>query len=288
MVAQCGSVRKAAEKLHVAQSAISRQIIAYEQETGVKIFHRVPRGLQLTDAGRTVIAHVHDTLREYQRMRDRLEDLKRVGAGEVAIASAAGLVSSYLPSHIAAFSAKFPQARFSVNVLSAHEIVQSVASGTTDLGVGFDLPENASLEVLASIKCHLGVIFRPNHPLRRKRTIRISDCAGYPLILPDTSLTLRWFLDSAFAREPMNPRALATSNSIDLMKQLALNGTGITFLSALDAIDEIKAGTLVHRTLADLKNGFQSLKIVKRQGVEAERTVAMFAEVLKMGLKSAR
>ena len=102
-IAKCGSIRRAAEKLNVASSAINRQIIALEEEIGTQIFERLPRGLRLTAAGELYIEHVRETLKNYNKLKARVSGLKTPHTGRFTMVSTVGLTSGPLPEIIAAF-----------------------------------------------------------------------------------------------------------------------------------------------------------------------------------------
>ena len=90
-VARCGSIRRAASRLHVASSAINRQILSLEQELGTPLFERMPRRLRLTAAGELLIDHIRQTLKEYDRVGSLLEGLKGIQRGKVTLATTLGL-----------------------------------------------------------------------------------------------------------------------------------------------------------------------------------------------------
>ena len=62
-IARCGSIRKAAQRLNVASSAVNRQILALEEEFGAPLFERLPRGLRLTAAGEMCVEHIREVLK---------------------------------------------------------------------------------------------------------------------------------------------------------------------------------------------------------------------------------
>ena len=92
-VARSGSIRRAATKLNVASTAINRQILALEEELGEPIFERLPRRLRLTATGEVLIEHVRETLKNYGNVTRRLEALKGVRQGQIAIATTFGLAA---------------------------------------------------------------------------------------------------------------------------------------------------------------------------------------------------
>ena len=86
-VARCGSIRKAAQNLYVASSAVNRQILKLESEMGTELFDRLPNGIRLNAAGERVLQHIRGTLNDFHLMRSELDELKgdRKGAYSIRI-----------------------------------------------------------------------------------------------------------------------------------------------------------------------------------------------------------
>jgi len=125
-VARRGSIRAAAGRLNVSSSAINRQILELENDLGAQIFQRLPKRLRLTPIGELLIAHVRQTLKDYERIQLRIEDLKGARSGEVTIATMNGLAGGLLPSVLAAFQRTHPRVQVSVRSLFAEDIVKAV------------------------------------------------------------------------------------------------------------------------------------------------------------------
>ena len=96
-VARSGSIRKAAQNLFVASSAINRQIRKLEEELGTELFDRLPSGMRLNAAGERVLQHVRGTLHDYQITRTELDALKGERTGHVALASMDSLFIDFCP-----------------------------------------------------------------------------------------------------------------------------------------------------------------------------------------------
>ena len=96
-VARTGSIRKAASRLNVAASAISRQILALETQLGTPLFQRLPKKLILTAAGEVLIGHIRQTLKELVRAQAKIEELKGLRRGEITVAMMSGLASNLVP-----------------------------------------------------------------------------------------------------------------------------------------------------------------------------------------------
>ena len=285
-VAREGSFHRASEVLNVATSAISRQITAYEQDLGLQIFERRARGLRLTAAGETVLAHVRETLASHRRMTLRLEEMKGLKSGTVRLATAAGLASALIPRLAAGFCKDHPRAEIELRVMSISAIQDAVANGSADLGLAFDAPQDPRLSSLASVNLGLGLVVAPDHPLAGRPSVRISDCADLDLILPDASLTLRQQIDFAFAEMQIAPRVRAVSDSVDFLKRLVGEGAGATILAVTDVLNERAEGRLRHIPFVGRLPAGQTLRLISARHGTLEPLPAAFAELIKQAMDS--
>jgi len=270
-VARCGSIRKAASQLNVASSAVNRQILALEDELGTPVFERMSRRLRLTASGELLIAHVRQTLKEHDRVRGLMEDLKGLRRGELKIAAMGGISSAVLPPILAAFRRRRPGVEIAVRILAVNDLIASVVGGEADLGFALDLPRHPDLQTFAAIERRIGAVVAPGHDLALRPSATLSDCVVYPLILPDPGLTLRRLLDDAFRRTSIKVMPAIETNSIELMLRLALQGVGVTFLNALNIDAERRRGEAVFVPLRDRHLKAQQLSVVGRtkSGLEA-------------------
>lgn len=280
-VAGCGSIRKAAEVLNVAPSAISRQIIALEQELGAVLFERMPGRIRLTSAGQILIAHARETLKEHQRARDQIDDLKGTRNASVAIATTGGLASELVATAISQFRLGYASSRFLVRVLSPHEVVAAVTAGEADLGVAFDLPAAPHTTVVASVSTGLGAAVVPTHTLATKRSLRLADLQAYPLILPTTGVRLRALFDHACASAGLVISPTYESNSFELLKRLTLLGQGVAILNGIDSDELRRRGLLSFVPITDPPLPEQSLMIIQRMRGSPEPLAGLIIRTLK-------
>ena len=280
-VARAGSIRKAAERLNVASSAINRQILALEQELGTPIFERLRKRLRLTATGELVIGHVRQTLREHEKVRARIEDLRGLRHGRITVATMSGLTGSILPRIIAAFCARHPRVQVVVTVLPVADIVAALSNGEVDLGLGFDLPYDPALRTVAGFECKLGAVVGPKHPLAARGSVSLGVCLGYPIILAQTGLTLRDALDNAFARSTIKVTPVLETNAIELIKRVSALDLGIGFLNIVDVAEERRRGELAFIPLSDRHVRPQLLKIMYREKGGLDPLANLLAEEIK-------
>ncbi|HEK1610021.1 LysR family transcriptional regulator [Pseudomonas aeruginosa] len=228
-VARCGSIRGAAETLHVAASAVNRRIQDLEDELGTPLFERLTRGVRLTAAGELFLGYARRRHADLEQVRSQIEDLRGVRRGRVALVASQALAPDFLPRAILEFQASHPGVAFEVKVFDRERAVQAVADFEADLGLVFNPPDLRGLRVLAQAKQRTCAVVAPDHPLAGRASVRLKDCLQYPLALPDSSLSGRGVLDDLFANSSARPQPPLVSNSYELMRSFAREAGGISF-----------------------------------------------------------
>jgi len=141
-------------------------------------------------------------------------------------------------------------------------VAEMVALGQADIAIAYNLPDDTRLQRAAEFHHALGAVVAPAHPLANRRTVRMSDCLLYPLVLADRSLSLREVVEAtAPARATLVP--VVETNSMELMKRLARTTPHITFLNRLDVDREMATGDLVFIPLTGT-GSLQRLNILHR------------------------
>jgi len=250
-VARAGSIRRAAELLNVASSAVNRQILKVEREIGTALFERRSSGVRPTPAGEALLRHVRETMADYQRARAEIAGIAGVVSGEVRIIALESLMLRFMPRMVAELSSRYPQVTFTVLAVDPSEIGEELRLERTDFGVLFVDKRYRGIEVAAEIGTAIGAIMTPDHPLARRRSLTLTDCADHPVVM----LHDRWLLDAVmtaeFAQSGARLQPRIVSNSIEFMRQIILAGLGIAFFTPVGFIDEIRRGELVHVPLAE-------------------------------------
>lgn len=263
-VSRLGSIRKAAGRLNVASSAINRQILALETELGAPIFERMPRRLRLTATGEVLIAHVRETLKGHQRVEAQIEALKGLARGEATIATMNGLAAGPLPRFLSSILDRHPRVHVRVRVLPLDQMANAVLTGEADMALTYNPPPSPGLRIVASHDLTLGAVVSPKHPLNKRKPLRLADCADFPLAIADFSMTIRPVVDLAFSRANLPLHPTIETNSIEFMKRIAKSGQAITFLNALDIVEDVAAGEVRHLPLDELDAHPLSLKLLVR------------------------
>ena len=250
-VARHGSIREAAEELHVAQSALSRQIQKLEQELGVPLFQRHARGVELTSAGEIFLRHARSSLRQDERVRSELDALKGLRTGTVNIQAIESLVPSVLPQVILGFSARHPGISFNVTVDRTDLILAAVRDGRTDIGLVFYPTIESDLVSVFKMREPLVALMSPRHPLAKKTKVSLAEAIGYPIALPLKNSGSRVLLDIACKAAGIYMKPVLETNSIQLRVNFLHLNNGITFHSRLAAADSLATGNVVAVPIRD-------------------------------------
>lgn len=280
-VARSGSIRKAAERLHISASAINRQLLALEEELGTPLFQRLPRKMILTAAGETLIHHVRQSFKELEWAQIKIEELKGLRRGEVTVAMMSGLAANLIPRAAADFRRANPRVKLHLQQMTRGEdITNAVASGDADLGIGFDFELRSALRSIASVTGRLGVVVAPGHPLADKSSLRLSDCMPHAMVIADDSMVIRPYLNDVFARAMVALQPVIETNSIEVMRHSAMMDQGLTFLTPFDIETDLRSGRLVYIPVRELAQQTQTLMLIGHdRGTSAIGSV--LAETLK-------
>ncbi len=248
------------------------------------LFERLNNRLRLTESGALLITHVRQTLQQHERVRARIEDLKRKRRSEVTIATTSGLAAGLLPRVVAEFRAHHVSVKTSVRILPVGQIIASLGSGESDLGLATGLPDDIELETFAVATGRFGAVMAPSHDAAARSAIGLADCRDLPLILADIGMPLRLVLDQACEAAGITLEPIIESNSLEMLKRSAMLGQGVTFLYFAEVEEEVRRGDLAFVPLQDPHVAAQTLRIVYRLGGELGAAPTAFAEALKAAI----
>lgn len=243
-VARAGSIRKAAEQLNVTSSAVNRRIMDLEAELETPLFERRPRGVRLTAAGELFIHHVRGQAADLDRVRSQIEDLKGLRRGTVRISASQALVLDFLPREVATYRARFPFVNFDVRVQDHIKAMQSLADYAVDLVLVFRPPYLPNFRPLMSFEQRLVAVMPAGHPLAARPSIRLRDCAHYPVALAEPEIGGRQLLDEALARRKLRFNIVAQSNSFEFLRHLVMRDNVISFQISIGASTDERRGII--------------------------------------------
>jgi DNA-binding transcriptional LysR family regulator len=286
-VARTGSIRKAADQLNVTASAVNRRIVDLETELGTQLFERRPRGVRLTAAGEMFVDYLRRQSGEVERMKSHIEDLKGMRRGTVRIACSQALALDFLPRQIGEFRERHPLVSFDVKVLDHEQAMQALATYEVDLVLVFRPPFLANFQPLMALEQRLVAVMPANHPLAAKRTVRLRDCAAYPVALAERSIGGRQLLEEVAARSRLTFKIAAESNSFEMLRGLITENNLVSFQIRIGAPEDGKFGFVV-RDIDDRDVPRANLVLGQLRSRNLPVPSAVFAEQLIRVLETMR
>jgi DNA-binding transcriptional LysR family regulator len=250
-VVETGSVTKAAQLLHLVQSAVTRQILSLEAELGVPLFDRSRLGMRPTDAGAALVERARRALGELERARAEI----RPASGQVTGIAHVGILSSavdlVVPPLVAVIEDKHPEIDLRVSTAYSGHLQQWLDAGELDLSLVYNLESTLAVHVVPLLRDQLWVVAPPEAGLRPDRPVDVGYALRQPFIVPVPGHGLRILLDQARLAAGVEPNVTVQANSMHLQKLLVKAGRGWTVLPAPGVVADVAAGTL---SAAPLRN----------------------------------
>jgi DNA-binding transcriptional LysR family regulator len=243
-IAQHGSIRDAAEALHVAQSTLSRAIMNVEQQFGVAMLERHPRGVVLTEAGRIFLRHARDEVSRAEHMRDEFDSLKGLKRGTVRIHAVESLARSMLPRMMCVCWEQHPDVAFDVKADTSDHITRAVREAETDIGLTYNSPVAGDIDVRFQARQPLVAVVASRHPLAAAKAITMRDAAAFPVALTTSPSRSRLLIDEACRKERVSLTPVLETNYIELLTSVVERTSAVTFLLTVSAADRIEVGML--------------------------------------------
>lgn len=238
-VARKQHVTQAAEELHVAQSAVSRQIHQLEEELGVPLFVQKGRNLQLTSVGKLFLGRAEGILAELERAVMEVREFLDPEAGEIRIGFPHSLGIYLLPTVVAGFRQSHPNVKFRLRQGTYNSLIRDVMNGELDLAFISPFPERHEYvigELL--LQEELYAIVPEGHDLADNQTIRLEQLKDDSFVMFSEEYSLRNIVLEACAKAGFVPRIGFEGEETDTIRGLVAAGVGVSLLPEM-ALTEI-------------------------------------------------
>lgn len=249
-VARALNFTRAATNLSYAQSSVTAQVKALEEELGVPLFDRLGKRVVLTGAGERFLGYA-------ERMLD-LEEEARAAAigsceepvGTVTVSAAETHCTYRLPVVLRGLKERFPRVRVVLRPVPTGafcgDTVRGLFDGSVDVAFVLDEPVRANdLEVEPLVEEPVSVLVGPEHPLARSPLVGPADLEGEALLLTGTGCRYRRLFERALLAEGFRARTVQEFSGVEAIKQCAAAGMGVAVLPAVAVAAEVEAGRLV-------------------------------------------
>lgn len=208
-LADAGTMRAAAVRLHLSQPALSKMLGEIESGFGARLFERSPQGLAANAAGQAVVYRARVILGELARGKDEVDALQTGAKGVLRLGTLS--VTAAVPQAVARLRQRVPGARVQILEGRVRDLIRKLLEGELDCVFGAITPELLTSELLPLLRPEvlledaLCVLCAPGHPLGRKRSLRWADLHAAAWVAPPRDTLVRQALMTAFLNEGLEP-----------------------------------------------------------------------------------
>lgn len=241
-IAETGSFTACGRKLHVSQSAISRQIALLEDELGEPLFLRVGRHVRMTPAAESLVQLGQRVFQDVRDTVDAITDHTRALRGTLRLAGGMTVCLYVFPPLLQHLKRVHPELDIRVTVATAARSVDEIRSGRHDAGL-LTLPvEESDLVTVPVLREELLLVTMPTHRLAKKKKVLPQDLAGEPFVLFEPGSATRRVIDSLFVTEKIEPTVVMDTENVEIIKAMVKTGLGISIVPYQAVATEVRAG----------------------------------------------
>ena len=244
-VAKREHVTEAAIHLHIAQSAVSRQIFNLESELGVDLFIREGRNVKLTTIGRIFLQHVEEAVTILDNARREVKEYLDPGHGTIRIGFPSSLATYTMPTAISAFRDRYPEVKFQLKQGAYYDLIDRVAKGEIDMALLGPVPMKEK-KVKGSILFseNLVALLPVSHQLANASSLKLSQLREDGFIMFPGGYILREILVEACQQQGFQPTVAFEGEDIDAIRGLVSAGLGVTVIPEITLIDGLPRATV--------------------------------------------
>lgn len=281
-VARRLSFSRAADELHLTQPAVSKHIQQLEAELGVRLFHRVGKRVELTDAGRIVADYAQRVSALTEDVRRVLGELEGLRRGYLRLGASATPGLYLLPEMLARFRKKYPQVETTLVITNSADVTRRVSAGEFDMGFVGAPTETPGLQVRPFVGDEIVLIVPPGHPLARQRAFAPDLLAPETLIVREPGSATRQIAEAHLTRLGVAPRAVLEMTGCEGVKRAVSAGLGVAFVSRYAITLEVAQKVVGVPEIPELRFARQ-LSLITRKDARPSAAILAFLALMGKG-----
>jgi DNA-binding transcriptional LysR family regulator len=243
-VARLLNFSRASEELHLTQPAVSMQIRQLEESVGMPLFEQMGKRIFLTQAGEELYQHARMIDRQMKDAREALESLREGVSGRLDI-SIISTAKYFAPTLLARFCELHPSVQLKLSVSNREGVIQQLMNNEVDLVIMGQPPEGvATVSEPFARNTHV-IVAPPSHPLARAKRLTLERVAEEPFLMREKGSGTRQLMERFLSSHGLNVKPRMEMSSNETIKQAAIAGMGIAFLSEHTVRLELETGRLV-------------------------------------------
>ncbi|MGG4146441.1 LysR family transcriptional regulator [Paenibacillus algorifonticola] len=285
------NLTRAAQELHITQPSVSYAIKQMEEALQLKLFHRLSKGVELTEEGQALQGYVEQSFSMLDSAQKHLQNMKLLNEGEIRIGASDSLIKHLLLPQLNTFHRDYPGIRIRLSHGKTPDLTQRLREGEIDCAI-IHLPINDSqlnIQTLAVLEdCF--VVGEAYAELARRSAangaLSMQQLAELPLLLLSPGSSTREFVEQWFAGKGQVVKPDIELGSIDLLAQFARLGYGAAFISRSFVQEELNNGMLFELLVEDPlppRSIGLAVRLDRKLSVAAERFVELFMPAVDEG-----
>ena len=280
-IAETGSFSNAGERLYLTQPAVSKRIAGLEQQLKVRLFDRLGREVNLTEAGRALLPRAYQILNVLDDTRRALTNLSGEVSGRLTLATSHHIGLHRLPPLLRAFTRQYPAVALDIQFLDSEVAYEDILHGRAELAVITLAPEpHALVRAVAVWDDPLDFVVAPEHELAHHPAVNLADIARYPAVFPGGNTFTHHIVQRLFETQGLIPNIAMSTNYLETIKMMVSIGLAWSVLPRTMLDDQVvrvalpgiqlsrELGYILHteRTLSNAARAFIALLDAQRGG----------------------
>jgi DNA-binding transcriptional LysR family regulator len=278
-VAQAGGISRGAERLHVSQPAVSKQIKELEDALGIRLLERLPRGSRLTDGGKLLAQYVQRMAVVEEETARAIEEFRGLKRGRLAVGASMTIGAYLLPQIFGEFHRQYPNIELELEIANTETIQHQLMEGSIEIGLTEGLMKEEHLDSEVFHEDELVAIAPRGHPLLKQKRVTARELCREPFILREAGSGTRAVVERALGKRGMTVKPVLSLASPEAIKRAVIAGVGVAIVSRLAISCELQIGSLAIIPIKDLVIR-RPLHLQKLQSKNPSPAVSHFLKLL--------
>ena len=274
------SFSKAARLNEVTQSAVSQQLKAMESHYDMLIIDRNQKKFRLTPQGTALYSTFKEILALYEKLNCEIQEMRNIVSGTIQISTVNSIGLHELPPYLKSFIREFPSVNTRVEYRRANLVYEDVLHGTADLGlVAFPVSHK---ELVSSVfaQDELIVAMNPDHPLAKKKKVRVKDLQGEEFIAFERDIPTRKATDEILSNAGVEVSVVMEFDNVETVKRALEIKAGIAILPGNTVANEVERDQLAACKLEDGKH-VRPLAVIHKKNRMLTPALRSFVDLMK-------
>ncbi|WP_080413060.1 LysR family transcriptional regulator [Burkholderia ubonensis] len=260
------SLRKAAERLDVSVSEVSRQIRKLEAEMQIQLFSREHSGMVPTREAELFLEYHRGCESQFEVFKGQIDSLRSLKTGVVSVSISESMMVPFASEVLWDFCRDYPNVRVSLNQRATREIITDILADAAHIGIVYNAPPTDGISVNVSVRDGLVAAVHPEHPLAKHAgPVPFARVVAYPFATMPSLYGIGGLIECVAQTEAVKFKPVVVANTLDMLRRFALQGLGVAFVSTFTIKSEVEAGALVAVPIDHPALGKQTTSIIVKK-----------------------